>query len=118
MADNVIARKEGGWIVVSIVPDVCKTPMGPATPPIPYPVIAEMKDSVQVAKSVRVNGEPVLVFDHSKIPKTIGDAPGRATGIKSGTVEGNCYPKTRSSTVRAEGKYIVRHDDEFWMNGA
>lgn len=118
MADNVAARKDGAWIVVSTVPDVCKTPMGSATPPIPYPVIAELKDCVQVANSVRANGAPVVVFDYSKVPKTIGDAAGRATGIKSGTVEGVCYPQTHSGTVRAEGKYILRHDDKFWMNGA
>ncbi|WPO00210.1 PAAR-like domain-containing protein [Pseudomonas sp. MUP55] len=42
----------------------------------------------------------------------------RYTGIKSNTVGGECYPLEKSSTVRAEGKLVVRHDDKFWMNGA
>lgn len=33
MAKNYIARQDGQWTVVSLTPDVCKTPMGPATPP-------------------------------------------------------------------------------------
>ncbi|MCF8991901.1 DUF4150 domain-containing protein, partial [Pseudomonas carnis] len=36
----------------------------------------------------------------------------------SNTVGGKCYPLEKSSTVRAEGKLVVRHDDKFWMNGA
>lgn len=118
MADQVTARKNGQWLVVSLAPDVCKTPMGASTPPIPYPVIAKLGDAVQVVASVRANGDPLVVFDRSKVPSTIGDAAGAAKGVKSGTVGGACYPKTHSGTVRAEGKPILRHDDEFWMNGA
>lgn len=118
MADNVIARKQGKWKVVSIVPDVCKTPMGSAIPPVPYPVTAELKSATGVTRSVRVNGEPVVVFDKSLVPSTKGDAAGAAKGIKSNTVGGRCYPLEKSSTVRAEGKLVVRHDDKFWMNGA
>jgi len=117
MADNYAARKQVGWKVVSLTPDVCKTPMGSSTPPVPYPVIAELSHAVQVATSVNANRCPVVVFDMSLVPQTIGDAAGTATGIKSGTVQGRCYPKTHSQNVRAEGKLLIRHDDEFWMNG-
>jgi hypothetical protein len=41
MADNYTARKQPGWRVVSIAPDVCKTPMGSSIPPVPYPVRPE-----------------------------------------------------------------------------
>ncbi len=118
MSQNVAARKESGWRVISVPPDVCKTPMGSSTPPIPYPVTAELKEAVREVPKVRANGHPVVVFEQSKIPRTLGDSPGRANGIKSGTVEGNCYPKTHSPSVRADGKWLMRHDDEFWMNGA
>jgi hypothetical protein len=117
MADNVTARKESGWMVVSVAPDVCKTPMGSSIPPIPYQVICKLEEAVQVAKSVKANGHPLVVHDMSLVPKTIGDSPGSAKGVKSGTVEGKCYPKMHSDTVRAEGKLLVRHDDIFWMNG-
>jgi hypothetical protein len=117
MAKNYTARKQSKWRVVSLVPDVCKTPMGNSTPPVPYPVTAELKSATGVAKSVKLNGNPAVVYDKSLVPETKGDAAGRAKGIKSGTVQGKCYPKDHSGTVRFEGKYIVRHDDLFWMNG-
>ncbi|WDM57900.1 DUF4150 domain-containing protein [Pseudomonas sp. NEEL19] len=118
MATNILARKQANWRVVSIAPDVCKTPMGSATPPIPYPVTAELKIATGVAKSVRVNGKPIVVYDMSLVPKTDGDQAGAAKGITSNTVGGKCYPQEKSSTVRAEGKLVVRHNDLFWMNGS
>ena len=84
---------------------------------MPYPVIAELKGSLQVADRVRANGDPIVAFDATYAPKTLGDKPGQALGVHSGTVEGLCWPKAKSSSVRAQGKFIVRHDDEFWMNG-
>ena len=118
MADNVIARKQTKWKVISIVPDVCKTPMGSAIPPVPYPVTAELKTATGVANSVRANGKPVVVYDMSLVPTTQGDQAGAAKAIKIHTLVCNCYPLEKSSTVRAEGKLVVRHDDKFWMNGA
>ncbi|WJD68534.1 hypothetical protein QQ994_18135 [Pseudomonas asiatica] len=35
MADNVMARQQTKWTVISIAPDVCKTPMGSSVPPVP-----------------------------------------------------------------------------------
>jgi hypothetical protein len=118
MADNYTARQQSGWQVVSLAPDVCKTPMGSSVPPVPYPVTAQLQSSTGVAKSVRANGHPMVVFDMSLVPTTEGDAAGSAKGVKSGTVGGKCYPKEHSGTVRAEGKLLVRHDDLFWMNGS
>lgn len=117
MSANVAARQQGGWKVVSLAPDVCKTPMGSSIPPVPYPVTAQLDGTTAVAGSVRANGHPVVVYDMSVVPTTIGDAAGSAKGIKSGTVGGKCYPREHSGTVRAEGKLVVRHDDLFWMNG-
>jgi uncharacterized Zn-binding protein involved in type VI secretion len=117
MANNVTARKDGKWRIVSLMPDVCKTPMGSSTPPVPYPVTADLGDSRATAVSVRANGKSVVRFDSSYAPSTIGDAAGTAKGIKSGTVGAQCWPKDKSSTVRVEGKPIIRHGDQFWMNG-
>ncbi|MEX6324917.1 DUF4150 domain-containing protein [Providencia hangzhouensis] len=117
MADNYLARQDGEWLVVSILPDVCKTPIGSSTPPVPYPVIAKLDDAVKVVPSVRANGKPVVVFSQSFIPETIGDQAGQAKGIKSGTVGGKCHPKQHSKSFFVQGKPVLRHDDEFWMNG-
>jgi hypothetical protein len=118
MARNVAARKQSGWKVIYTLPDVCLTPIGNNVVPVPYAVHANLEQSVQVAKSVRANGYPVVIYDETYVPKTIGDAGGKRKGIQSGTVEANCYPKTHSSTVSAEKHRVIRHDDEFWMNGA
>lgn len=117
MAINYLARKDGLWKVVSILPDVCKTPVGPSTPPIPYPVVAYLSASRSIVNNVKANGNPVFVFDKSYVSKTIGDQAGVVKGIKSNTVGANCYPKECSGNVRVGKKYIIRHDDKFWMNG-
>jgi len=116
MVTQYIARKDGSWNVISTAPDVCKTPLGPATPPIPYPVIANMDTAVGVVSSVKANVRPVLVLEQSVIPTTQGDAPGTARGIKSGTVGDICEPLEHSKTVFAGGKQVLRHGDAFWMN--
>lgn len=118
MADNYVARKQAGWQVVSVAPDVCKTPMGSSVPPVPYPVVAKLDSTTQPAGTVRANAHPLVLFDASYTPATLGDQAGTAKGVKSGTVGAQCWPKQRSSTVRVEGKRVIRHDDQFWMNGS
>lgn len=117
MAKNVTARKNNEWLVVSKTPDVCKTPIGGATPPVPYPVIARLEESSRTTPTVRANGDELVVYNSSFVPRTIGDSPGAAKGVKSGTVEGRCWPLEHSQSVYARGCLIIRHDDEFWMNG-
>ncbi len=116
MAKNFVARQQGGWKVVCSLPDVCKTPMGSSTPPVPYMVYAELSTADDVAKSVRSNGHPMVTLDQSFTPQTIGDAAGMAKGVRSGQVQGKCYPAAGSGTVRAEGRWVVRHGDDFEMN--
>jgi hypothetical protein len=118
MSRNVVARKQTGWKVISTLPDVCLTPMGNSVVPVPYAVHAKLEESVRIAKSVKANGNPVVIYDETVVPKTVGDSGGSRKGIQSGTVEANCYPKTHSGTVSAEKHRVVRHDDEFWMNGS
>ncbi|MBE0441134.1 MULTISPECIES: DUF4150 domain-containing protein [unclassified Psychrobacter] len=117
MPNNTIAKKQSGWTVVSTLPDVCKTPMGSSMVPVPYPVTAKLINSSNVSPNVRSNDHPVFLFDASTVVKTIGDEAGVGKGVKSGTVSGKCYPIEHSSTVRANGKYVVRHRDKFGMNG-
>jgi hypothetical protein len=84
MADNVGARKQGGWTVYSLAPDVCKTPMGSAMVPVPYPISSELSAAFGTADSVRLNGHAAVVFKRSRTPSSKGDAPGSGTGVKSG----------------------------------
>lgn len=117
MADNLMARQDGDWTAVYLMPDVCKTPMGGSTPPVPYPVTATLGNSLNNSSNVRANSNPVVHFDASYTPATMGDQAGAATGVSSGTVGAQCWPKEKSNTLRVNGKPVIRHDDQFWMNG-
>ncbi|MGK9228056.1 DUF4150 domain-containing protein, partial [Yokenella regensburgei] len=116
MAINYISRKDSAWVVISLTPDVCKTPRGDSTPPIPYSVTANMDDSVDTVPSVKANSRPILVLDQSYIPQTKGDKPGTAKGVASRTVGDICEPLQHSTTVKVGGKAVLRHGDTFWMN--
>jgi len=115
VADKEGARKSPMETVVCCAPDVCKTPMGSATPPIPYPITAMMCQAVSTCTTVNFTGMPAFTMA-SKIPAVVGDEAGSATGIKSGTVKGTAEPKQSSSTVWAEGNLVCRHLDTFGMN--
>lgn len=117
MSREIVARKQQGWLIVSSLPDVCKTPIGSSLIPVPYPVVAKLTDGVKVVDSVKANGHSTVVYDKTCVTRTLGDQAGIGKGIKSGTVGGRCYPKTHSKSVKAGGKYLVRHNDKFWMNG-
>lgn len=101
--------------VVCTSPDVCKTPMGTATPPVPYPVVGMMVQSTATATTVKFTSFPVFTKS-SLIPMVIGDEAGVATGVKSSTVKGPAKPDKASSTVKVEGKQVCRHDDLYAMN--
>jgi hypothetical protein len=99
MADNVGARKQSGWTVYSVPPDVCKTPMGSAVP-VPYPITSQLADASGTTQTVRLNGHPAVIFTRSKTPSSKGDAPGSGTGIKSGTVGKRCEPLSSRRAYR------------------
>lgn len=102
-------------IVVCKSPDVCKTPVGAATPPVPYQITSKMGDDVNTAPSVRLTKLRAFKFD-SHTTHVTGDEPGTAKGVKSGTVGDIAEPKTHSATVKTEGQWLIRDGDEFWMN--
>lgn len=118
MSNNIITRKDGEWLVISLVPDVCKTPIGSSIIPIPYPTVAKLGDAVKEIPHIKANGAP-LVTIAGHIPTTQGAEVGVKKGIKSGTVGGAAsYKKnSHSSNVRAGKQPILRHGDMFWMNG-
>lgn len=110
------ARKNSIFIVVNMVPDVCKTPMGPNMVPIPYPIVGNLGDSGGVIPTVKFNGDPVYVLSDSVVPKVTGNEPGTGGGIKSGVNKGKVRATGSSGSVKAGGKYVVRHGDEAEMN--
>ena len=81
-----------------------------------------LKEISQISKikhntSSRHHVHPVVVYDQTKISKTLGDMAGVANGIKSGTVGAQCWPLKYSKTVKAGKRHLVRHGDKFGMNG-
>lgn len=117
MAFQYAARKQERWRVLSILPDVCKTPVGSSTPPVPYPIMSELASVDAPAGTVFANRNPMVLFNTSMVPTTIGNAPGVGKGLKSNTVGEASWPLDRSTTVRIEGKHVIRNNDQFWMNG-
>jgi len=96
-------------------PDVCKTPVGNAIVPIPYPNISKSGDLDKGSKSVKINGAPACLSS-SEISTSTGDEAGSAKGIGSGTTKGKAYPMTYSFDVKIEGKHTVRNGDLFIGN--
>ena len=114
------ARKEGSrdtakGIIISVTPDVCLTPVGSSTPPIPYSIWAIQGDDANTAATVRMTQQRAHTMA-SVVTQCFGDEPGSAGGITSGTTGAACHPKTHSSSVRIQGEWAVRHNDEWWMN--
>jgi len=110
------ARKTGQAIVVCTSPDVCRTPMGDSTPPVPYQITANFSDSASVSPNVRFGGDPVFILDQSIITRVTGDEPGTAGGVKSGTNVNIVEPVEASKNVKVNKKRVVRHNDACKMN--
>jgi hypothetical protein len=116
-ANNKIgARKEGVFKAVSSAPSFNRTPVGPAMVPLPYPTTIDLSNSAGVASSVRFNGKQVYTLASSQA-NCKGDEKGSGGGVKSGTVNGEVKPTGASTTVRVEGKRVVRDGDPCTMNG-
>jgi uncharacterized Zn-binding protein involved in type VI secretion len=96
---------------VSFMPDVCLTPAPPGPPvPIPYPNVALSQDADQGAKTVLVDGNPVLV-EGSVFSKSSGDEAGCVGGVTSGVTKGAAQFIGGSFDVFVEGKGVARMGD-------
>ena len=116
MGNPLAARKNGKFKAVSTAPSFNKTPMGSSTPPVPYPVYHDLSNSTGTVGSVYFNGDPAYVLNQTTQSKCIGDNPGTAKGVKSGTVNGEIKPTSASSTVRIGKKPLVREGDKCTLN--
>ena len=120
MASTVSANSRGvahkGSEGVSIVfPDVCKTPIGSAIVPIPYPNIGKSSDTTKGPKSVKTDGKMPMVKG-AQYSTSTGDEPGTAKGVVSGTTKGVCEFMMYSFDVKFEGKNVCRLGDPLFHN--
>lgn len=110
-----IIREGSEPLFLSTTPDVALTPRGSATPPIPYNTTARPVNPQSFASSVKATRQKVMVL-RSREMVTTGAEQGVAKGVASGTINGPVDPLDHSSTVRAEGSFIIRDKDVVWMN--
>ena len=96
-------------------PDVCKTPMGKSTPPIPYSVMSQAGDAGGYTKTVFIDGNPTAKAS-SIHTACSGDGPGSAKGTGSGTTGDKTHFTSYSFDVKVEGEGTVRHMDTTTMN--
>jgi len=111
-----IVTKSSRFYCVSLTPDICKTPVGSGTPPLPYNVIGEFSEATAVSANVKARSSPVILHQRSTIPTVKGDEPGTARGVKSGTVGKQVDTKSASKKHRANGADLVQTGREVWMN--
>lgn len=111
------SHKGSGDKSASSAPDVCKTPIGSATPPIPYPVSSKAADLAKATSSVIIDGNPTATANSTHTQCT-GDQAGSAKGLISGTTGSKTQFVSYSFDVKAEGEGIVRHMDLTTMNNS
>ncbi len=99
------------------MPDVCLSPPSPpAGPvPVPYPNTSFSKDTQQGSKTVKINGQEVMLKDKSYYSTSpLGDeAATRSFGgsVITHTITGKTYFSAWSMDVKFEGENVDRHLD-------
>src|SRR4051794_13461562 len=78
-----LCHKASDGVATATAPDVCKTPPGPV--PVPYPNIAFSKDLAKGTRTIKVDGGNMAANYGSEFSVSIGDEPGVAGGVVSGT---------------------------------
>ena len=86
------------------VPDVCKTPAGPAVALVPYSNTAQLNQTnmATAAQTVFLVGKNA-VTENSEITRSSGDEAGSIGGVVSSMNQGPCKFKLGSSIVFIEG---------------
>jgi hypothetical protein len=111
--ETVVHKLSGGVVKTQI--DVCKTPSPGGPVPVPYPNIAMSLQVSDGTKTVKCDGNPVMVKG-SCISMSTGDEAGTAGGVKSSKIKGKAEPMLYSFDVKFEGKNVVRRSDPMTHN--
>jgi hypothetical protein len=109
-----IAHKGSGGLS-TVFPDVCKTPVGSAVVPIPYPNIGKSSDTSKGPKSVFTDGEMPMVKE-AQYSMSSGDEAGSLKGVISSDQKGVCEFMMYSFDVKFEGKNVCRLGDPLFHN--
>jgi len=109
-----IAHKGSGG-TSTVFPDVCKTPVGSAVVPIPYPNIGKSSDTSKGPKSVVTDGQMPMVKE-AQYAMSSGDEAGTLKGVVSSDQKGVCEFMMYSFDVKFEGKNVCRLGDPLFHN--
>lgn len=118
MSDEKLTAKDAAFKLICLAPDVCKTPVGSAMVPIPYPITHTMDQGEQCSANVYVNGRKAFLHKKSYVDNVQGDAPGTGKGIVSGVHMKVSHSKDHSKSVYINNHAIVRTGDQVEMNTA
>lgn len=116
MAIEAATFRDGQFVITSLAPDVCLTPVGPNIVPIPYPITHAMDASRQCSKNVYINDEPAFLHNESYVDAVHGDEPGTKGGVVTGVQGKVSHSLMKSPSVKINGKPMVRTGDQVWMN--
>lgn len=106
---------KGSGALNTVFPDVCLTPIGKASVPIPYANTAEAPDIAQGPQSVQVDGS--MPFVRAGVHRrTYGDEPGRDGGVLSGVHLQIAEALSYSFDVKFEGRNVCRLGDLMFHN--
>lgn len=110
-----VVHKSSDGISIAF-PDVCKTPSPGGPVPIPYPNIAKSTDTAKGSKSVKMDGNPIML-DGSNFSTSTGDEAGTAGGgVVSSKTKGKAEFISFSFDVQADGKNVCRLGDMMVQN--
>jgi len=102
--------------VANAFPDVCKTPTPGGPVPIPYPNIAMSSDTAQGSKTVKVDGNPIMIKG-SNFKTSTGDEAGTAGGgVASNCTKGKAEFILYSFDVSVDGQNVARLGDLMVQN--
>ncbi|NEP60530.1 MAG: DUF4150 domain-containing protein, partial [Symploca sp. SIO2G7] len=103
-----ISHQGTAGMEMNSVPDICKTPSGPAVIPVPYMIVSFSKDLVRGTKTVFADGGNSIDHMSSAHSRCTGDEPGTLLGVISGTQMHESTWITFSPNVYVEGKGVSR----------
>lgn len=119
-----IACKKGGGKVIASFPDVCLTPPPPPAGPIPvpYPDTSFSKDMKDGSKTVKIEGDEVMLKDQSFYKSSpLGDEAatnGQGANVITHVITGKTYFVAWSMDVKFEDQNVDRHTDITTSNHA
>jgi hypothetical protein len=110
---GIVHKGSGG--MSNVFPDVCKTQVGSAVVPIPYPNIGKASDTSKGPKTIKTDGQMPMVKG-AQYSKSAGDEAGSIGGIASGSTADVCEFMNYSFDVKFEGKSVCRLGDPMFHN--